>query len=52
MPENKCFNDREVKVVVNHCDLCDDILPEALDNIESRILIQREIDDSFESEAR
>jgi hypothetical protein len=32
------------------CDICDDHILEAPDNIESRILILEEIDDSYESE--
>ncbi|HEY7109464.1 MAG TPA: hypothetical protein VH415_08565 [Nitrososphaeraceae archaeon] len=41
---------RRFKAVINKCDICDDRLTECQDNIESKIDMLQEIDDSYESE--
>jgi len=41
--------DRIFKPVINKCDLCDDPIP-SLEDIETKIDVLKEIDDSFESE--
>lgn len=41
--------DREFKAVINRCDLCDDPIP-SKEDIEIKIDILKEIDDSYESE--
>lgn len=38
------------RILINHCDLCNDKLPKEADNIQYRINVLDEIDDSFESE--
>ena len=40
----------EIKILVNRCDICDDILKELPDNFEASMNIIDEIDDSFESD--
>ena len=40
--------DKRFKIVINKCDICDDRL--CLDNMESKIDMLQEIDDSYESE--
>jgi uncharacterized protein with PIN domain len=47
--------DKDVRILVSKCDLCNDPLPQITednvnDNIETRMKIIDEIDDSFESE--
>jgi hypothetical protein len=42
--------DRDTKLIIYRCDICDDVIPEAPDNFEGRIKILDEIDNSFESE--
>lgn len=41
--------DKDFKIVVNRCDICDDRL-ECADDIESQIDMLQELDDSYESE--
>jgi hypothetical protein len=41
---------RQFKAVINRCDICDDRLIECQDDIETKIHILQEIDDSYESE--
>jgi hypothetical protein len=41
--------DKDFKIVVNKCDICDDRL-ECADDIESQIDMLQELDDSYESE--
>lgn len=41
---------RAISVRVHKCDICNDHVPEAPDNIEDYIQILKEIDHSFESE--
>ena len=38
------------RILISHCDLCNDELPKEADNIQYRINILDEIDDSYESE--
>ena len=38
------------RILVNHCDLCNDELPKEADNIQYRINVLDEINDSYESE--
>ena len=38
------------RVLISHCDLCDDQLPKEADNIQHRINVLDEIDNSYESE--
>jgi len=42
--------DKDARILISHCDLCNDELPKEADNIEYRINMLDEIDDSFESE--
>ena len=51
-PEPEIPPDREVKILVNRCDICNNELPEtgANDNLEYRMDIITEINNSFESE--
>jgi hypothetical protein len=47
-PNNK--TEKEYKVVVNRCDICNDRI-ECKDNIENQIDLLDELDNSYESEA-
>ena len=38
------------RILISRCDLCDDQLPKEADNIQHRITISDEIDNSYESE--
>ena len=38
------------RILISRCDLCDDQLPKEADNIQHRITILDEIDNSYESE--
>jgi hypothetical protein len=38
------------RILISHCDLCDEQLPKKADNIQYRINVLDEIDDSYESE--
>ena len=38
------------RILISHCDLCDEQLPKEADNIQYRINILDEIDDSYESD--
>jgi hypothetical protein len=38
------------RILISHCDLCDEQLPKEADNIQYRINVLDEIDDSYESE--
>jgi hypothetical protein len=40
----------DTRILIGHCDLCNDELPKEADNIQYRINVLDEIDDSFESE--
>jgi hypothetical protein len=42
--------DKDTRILISHCDLCNDELPKEADNIQYRINVLDEIDDSFESE--
>jgi len=42
--------DRDTRILINHCDLCNEQLPKEADNIQYRINVLDEIDDSYESE--
>lgn len=42
--------DRDTKLIIYRCDICDNVIPEAPDNFEARIAMLDEIDNSFESE--
>ena len=42
--------DRDFRILKNHCDLCKEELPKEADNIQNLINVLDEIDDSFESE--
>ena len=42
--------DRDTRILKSHCDLCKEELPNEADNIQYRINVLDEIDDSFESE--
>ena len=42
--------DRDTRILKSHCDLCNDQLPKEADNIQYRINVLDEIDDSYESE--
>lgn len=44
------FSDRNVRILISRCDLCNEQLPKEADNIQYRINVLDEIDDSFESE--
>jgi hypothetical protein len=43
-------SDRDTRILKSYCDLCNDELPKEADNIQYRINVLDEIDDSFESE--
>ena len=42
--------DRDTRILKSHCDLCKEELPKEADNIQNRINVLDEIDESFESE--
>lgn len=42
--------DRDTRILISHCDLCNNELPKEADNIQYRINVLDEIDNSFESE--
>lgn len=42
--------DREIKLLVSRCDICNNRITEASDDLESQIDMLNEIDDSYESE--
>ncbi len=42
--------DKDTRILVSHCDLCNDQLQKEADNIQYRINVLDEIDESFESE--
>ena len=42
--------DKYTRILISHSDLCNDELPKEADNIQYRINVLDEIDDSFESE--
>ena len=45
------YSDKNVRITINRCDLCSDQLPQTEGvNLETRMKIIDEIDDSFESE--
>ena len=48
------YSDKHVKITIDRCDLCDDQLPQKEDNndlnLETRMRIIDEIDESFESD--
>ena len=50
-PETKIPPDREIRILVSKCDICNNPLPETPenDNLEYRIDVLAEINDSFES---
>ena len=45
------YADREIRILVNRCDICNNKLPQTLenDNLEYRMEVQAEINNSFES---
>ena len=45
------YTDREIRILVNRCDICNNQLPQTPenDNLEYRMDVQAEINDSFES---
>ena len=43
-------SDRDTRILENHCDLCNDKLPKEADDIQYRINVLDEIDNSYESE--
>ena len=45
-----CHLDRAFKAVVNRCDLCDDPIT-CHEDLEAKIAMLKEIDDSYDSEA-
>ena len=49
-PRTKIISERDTRILKSHCDLCNDELPKEADNIQYRINVLDEIDDSFESE--
>ena len=51
-PEPEIPPDSEVRILVNRCDICNNQIPEtaAGDNLEYRMDVLAEIDNSFESE--
>ena len=51
-PRSRIPSDKDVKVIVNRCDVCSIQVPEISsgDDIEYRISVVNEINDSFESE--
>ena len=42
--------DKDTRILISHCDLCNEQLPKEADNIQYRINVLDEIDDSFECE--
>ena len=50
-PEPRIPPDREVKILVNRCDICNNALPETpvSDNLAYRMGVLAEMNDSFES---
>lgn len=44
------YGDKDVKILVNRCDICNEQLPETTNDIQTRMNIIDEIDDSYESE--
>ena len=48
------YRDKQVRITIDRCDLCNDQLPQTEDNddlnLETRMKIIDEIDDSFESD--
>lgn len=42
--------DKDIRILISHCDLCNDELPKEADNIQYRINVLDEMDASFESE--
>ena len=42
--------DKDTRILKSHCDLCNEQLPKEADNIQYRINVLDEIDNSFESE--
>jgi len=42
--------DKDTRILISHCDLCNDELPKEADNIQYRINVLDEIDESFESD--
>ena len=44
------FSDKDTRILKSYCDLCNEELPKEADNIQHRINVLDEIDDSFESE--
>jgi len=50
-PQPQFASDKDVKIIVNRCDICNNQLPEtaATDNLEYRMDILAEINNSFES---
>ena len=44
------FYDKNTRILTSKCDLCNDELPKEADNIQYRITVLDEINDSFESE--
>ena len=42
-------SDKDTRILKSHCDLCNDELPKEADNIQYRINVLDEIDNSFES---
>ena len=49
-PQPRMPADRNPRILVNRCDICNDPLPETGDNLEYRIQVLDEINDSYESE--
>lgn len=51
-PRPRIPSDKDVKIIVNRCDICSQQVPEISsgDDIEYRISVVNEINDSFESE--
>ena len=43
-------SDKDTRILISRCDLCNEQLPKEADNIQYRINVLDEIDDSFESE--
>jgi hypothetical protein len=48
--EEEYRSDRDTRILISHCDLCNDELPKQADNIQHSIKVLDEIDDSYESE--
>ena len=49
-PRTKIISERDTRILKSHCDLCNEQLPKEADNIQYRINVLDEIDDSYESE--